>query len=124
MGRVVNTLGPGGDMRGDWKEINSLALNFAEVEQRLGKALADIERLKRARRGGGGWTIRGTWADATAYSVDDVVIVIGSGQGTYVCLVAHTSDDEVNAPWLGAWDDTEDLQYWQLLPNSAVGVWI
>jgi hypothetical protein len=54
MSQIVPTLKPGGDSRGDWRQTNTLALNQGAMDQRLGKALADIERLKRTRRGGAG----------------------------------------------------------------------
>lgn len=124
MSQIVDTLRPGGDARGDWRQTNALALNQAAMEQRLGKALADIERLKRDRRGGtGGWTDRGYYDSTETYAVDDVVSVIGSGQGTWLCKVAHgpgPGDD--HAPWLGEDDGT--TQYWRLLFPSAEGFWI
>ena len=121
---IVPVLSAGGDARGDWRAINALAANAEASAARLEKALADIERLKRAGRPGGGWNFRGTYdADAT-YAVDDVVTVIGSGQGSYICRFAHGPDPDDHAPWLGEFDSGSSTQYWALLAPSGTGVWL
>ena len=58
MRQIVPVLSAGGDARGDWRAINALAANAEGTAARLEKALADIERLKRAAGGRGGGTIK------------------------------------------------------------------
>ena len=74
--------------------------------------------------GRGGWNFRGTYDPDTAYRVDDVVAVIGSGQGSYLCQVPHGPDPDDHAPWLGDFDSGSGKQYWALLAPSGIGVWI
>lgn len=119
-GQIVTTLRPGGDARGDWREINALALNQEAMEQRLGKALADLERLKRDRRGGGGMNYRGNWDSTETYAVDDVVTVAGTGFGAWICQVGHGPDPDDHAPYDG--EDDGDTMYWALLSGNAFWV--
>ena len=72
----------------------------------------------------GGWNFRGTYDPDAAYKVDDVVTVIGSGQGSYLCQVAHGPSPDDHAPWEGDFDAGLGKQYWALLAPSGIGVWL
>lgn len=62
--------------------------------------------------GGGGIAWKGDWADATSYSLGDIVI---GTHGYYMCITAHTSD-AAGLPWLQEPEsDTFYFVYWQKL---------
>jgi len=122
---------PGGDARGDWAQINLLGEDVRAIADRLRTAEAELDRWRKGRRGGGGWTYKGIWDFTEAYAVDDVVKVVGAGMGTYLCQVAHTptQDPETSAwtgdhpPYLGQIDTVSGDQYWTLLVASGSGIW-
>ena len=59
-----------------------------------------------ATRDAGDFTYQGTWADATAYAINDTVE--GTDSETYTCIQAHTSATATDRPTDGSsWED-----YW------------
>lgn len=72
--------------------------------------------------GGSNLNFRGMWSSAEAYEEGDIVTVVGSGQGTWLCQVAHGPSPDDHAPYLGEDDGTD--QYWTLLIPAAAGAWV
>lgn len=105
-----------------WRHVNKLA-DAVEAQKRT---LDDIEqRVPRRRRmdARAGLVWRGAYDSTASYAINDLVAVIGAGQGVWICQVAHgpgPGDD--HAPWLGEDDGT--TQYWAILPTAAAGFWI
>lgn len=81
------------------KTMDQTLSNLALIQRddtRLANAVVTPESLSAATLAliGGGWTPRGAWVTATAYSVKDVVSNAGV---SYVCATAHTSGVSFNA---------------------------
>ena len=105
------------------RQLNSAVITSV-VGGRLSRGPSGTQVVIDQQGGRGGWNFRGTYDPDTAYRVDDVVTVIGSGQGSYLCQVPHGPDPDDHAPWLGDFDSGSGKQYWALLAPSGIGVWL
>lgn len=78
--------------------------------------------LARVRVGSAGsaLNVRGDWDSTAAYALNDLVRVIGTGQGTWLCLVPHTN----HAPWLGEVDPASGKPYWFGMVQSHELTWV
>lgn len=82
--------------------LDGLVANIALIQRDDGR-LADLTVETRCLSQDvltlmGGFNLRGLWADATAYAVNDIC---SSGAYTYCCTVAHTSSGSIDlAKWI------------------------